>query len=154
MIRRIRPDTAPAAVLTVVIACLVSLPVCAGVWPPPDGFSVSERNVAPAAAFVGGTSTVRGFDEQRFAGEGALYGSGELRLRVYRPRVVVPASVGLFGFVDTGRVFMDGESPAGWHTATGGGVFFQPIRQPYIARLGAGHTAEATKLFLAFGLPY
>jgi len=106
------------------------------------------------AAFIGGTSTVRGWDENRFAGEGAVYGSAELRLRLVSPRVIVPIGVGVFGFADTGRVFLESESPGGWHTGLGGGLFFQPVQQQYIMRFGAGVSDEATKIFLAFGLPY
>ncbi len=36
------------------------------------------------AAFIGGRSTVRGFQEQRFAGDGSLYGNAELRLYLSR----------------------------------------------------------------------
>lgn len=106
------------------------------------------------AAFVGGTATVRGLPEQRFAGEAALFGSTELRLRVLRPRVIVPVAVGVFGFVDTGRVFLDSASPGGWHTARGGGLFLQPIQQPYIVRIGTGRTRDSSQFFMSFGLPY
>ncbi|MEM7416195.1 MAG: hypothetical protein AAF389_11900 [Gemmatimonadota bacterium] len=106
------------------------------------------------AAFLGGTGTLRGYDEHRFAGESSLWGSAEVRLRVAKPRVVVPVGLGLFGFTDTGRVFVDGESPGGWRTALGGGVFLHPIAQPYLFRIGVGSTDEATKVFVSVGLPY
>jgi hypothetical protein len=106
------------------------------------------------AAFIGGPSDVRGWDTHRFAGEGSIYGSAEVRLRVVSPRVIVPIGIGVFGFADTGRVFLESESPGGWHTGLGGGLFFQPVQQPYIVRFGAGTSEEATKVFLALGLPY
>ena len=31
--------------------------------------------------------------------------------------------VGILGFADAGRVYVDGESPGGWHTAMGGGFW-------------------------------
>jgi hypothetical protein len=106
------------------------------------------------AAFLGGVATVRGYDEQRFAGDVAVYASAEGRLRLLRPRVIVPVAIGVFGFVDTGRVYLDNDSPGGWHTGVGGGVYFQPIQQPFLVRIGAGQGEEATKVFLALGLPY
>jgi len=106
------------------------------------------------AAFLGGAATVRGYDEQRFAGDVAIYGSAEGRLRLLRPRVIVPVAVGVFGFVDTGRVYLDNDSPGGWHTGVGGGIYFQPIQQPLLVRIGAGKGEEATKVYLALGLPY
>jgi len=62
--------------------------------------------------------------------------------------------VGLFGFMDAGRVSVNGDSQGGWHTSAGGGLFLQPVGQPYVLRLGAGTSSEATKLFLGLGLPY
>ena len=106
------------------------------------------------AAFLGGTSTIRGWEEQRFGGDAAVFGSAELRLRVWRPRVVVPASFGVFGFADAGRVAVDGASPGGWHSSVGGGLWFQPVRQPYLVRAGVGVSDEATKLFVVLGLLY
>lgn len=106
------------------------------------------------AAFVGGNATVRGFDEQRFSGDAAVYGSGEARLRLLKPRVVVPLAVGAFGFVDGGRVFLDGESPEGWHTSAGAGLYLQPAQQAQLVRIGIGQSDEATKFFILFGLPY
>lgn len=106
------------------------------------------------AAFIGGTSTVRGYAQNRFAGEASLWGSGEIRLRVAKPRVVVPVAVGVFGFFDAGRVFVESESPGGWHTAPGGGLFLQPVAQPFLFRIGAGRSDESTRFFASFGLPY
>lgn len=106
------------------------------------------------AAFIGGGETVRGFSDQRFAGDASIYTSGELRLRLGRPKLVVPAHLGLFGFGDTGRVWVDEGSSGGWHTGLGGGLYLQPVGQPYMARLGAAFGEEATKLFVTVGLPY
>ncbi len=75
------------------------------------------------AAFVGGSTTVRGLRERRYIGDASLYGSAELRLRLTRVRIVLPATVGIFGLADGGRVFLEGESSDKWHTAVGGGLW-------------------------------
>jgi hypothetical protein len=106
------------------------------------------------AAFLGGAGSLNGWDVQRFAGDVAVSGGAELRLRLGRPRIVVPVSLGVFGFGDAGRVYLDGASPGGWHTSTGGGIWLQPVLQPYMIRAGIGVGAEATKLFVTLGLPY
>lgn len=106
------------------------------------------------AAFLGGTSTLRGWDEQRFAGDAAAFGGAELRLRLWRPRVIVPVNLGAFGFVDGGRVSIFGSSPGGWHTSVGGGIWFQPVQPSYMLRSGMAVSDEATKIFVALGLPY
>src|SRR4029077_11123589 len=71
------------------------------------------------AAFIGGMTTVRTLVLQRYAGDASLNGTAELRVPVARFPLVVPLDVGLFGFFDAGRVYLEGESPGGWHTATG-----------------------------------
>jgi hypothetical protein len=126
----------------------VSLAIRAG------GEQVWGRFPWSEAAFLGGGSTIRGWDDQRFAGDAALFLSSELRLRVGYARIVVPVGVGVLGFYDVGRVFLDGSSPGGWHSGVGGGIWLQPMGQRYILRGGAGGSDEATKVYLALGLPY
>lgn len=106
------------------------------------------------AAFLGGSASIRGWAENRFAGDASAFGSAELRLRVLRPRVVVPVGIGVFGFTDAGRVALEGSSPGGWHTSYGGGLFFQPVQQPYFVRAGFGVSDDATQIFVLLGLPY
>ena len=106
------------------------------------------------AAFLGGSSTLSAYDEQRFAGDAAAFGSAELRLTVWRPRVVVPSAIGVFGLVEAGRVYVDGDSPGGWTTGAGGGLYLHPVLQPYVLRLGVAAGAERTRAFLTLGLPY
>jgi hypothetical protein len=106
------------------------------------------------AAFLGGPGSLRGWDEQRFAGDAVLFAGAEARLRIGRPRVVVPLDTGVFGLADAGRVFIDNDSPGGWHTAFGGGLWFQPVLQPYLVRAGVGSSEASTKVFVTVGLPY
>ena len=147
-----------SAVLSPSVSSWISLALRAGgekVW-------VSERASAftpvdfpwSDAAFLGGSETIRGWADQRFAGDAAVFGSGELRLRLGNPRVVVPVETGIFGFADAGRVYLDGASPGGWHTSVGGGIWFKPIAQPYMLRAGAGVSDEGTKIYILLGLPY
>lgn len=75
------------------------------------------------AAFIGGRATLRSLDAQRYAGDASLYGTVELRLPVAKFAFVLPLDMGLFGIVDVGRVYVDGDSPGGWHTATGVGFW-------------------------------
>jgi hypothetical protein len=77
------------------------------------------------AAYVGGSETVRGFREQRYAGDAAAWGSAELRLFITRFGFVIPGRLGVLGLADAGRVWMNGDSPGGWHWSSGGGVWIQ-----------------------------
>ena len=75
------------------------------------------------AAFLGGGRSLRTFSRQRFAGDAALHGSAELRVPIAAFPLILPLNVGALGFVETGRVFVDGESPGGWHTGVAGGLW-------------------------------
>jgi outer membrane protein assembly factor BamA len=75
------------------------------------------------AAFIGGRSTLRSLDAERYAGDAAVYGSAELRVRVARFVLLLPVDAGVFGIVDAGRVYVNGDSPGGWHTSAGVGFW-------------------------------
>src|SRR5262249_29498054 len=72
----------------------------------------------------GGGSSVRGLAAQRYAGEGSLYGGADLYLPLLKAFLLVPGQIGLTGFYDIGRVFLDGETSDRWHHGAGGGIFF------------------------------
>ena len=106
------------------------------------------------AAFIGGASTVRTLVLQRYAGDASLYGTTELRIPVARFPLVVPFDVGLFGFLDAGRVWLGGESPGAWHTATGAGLWIgivEPSTGVSIAWTNtSGDTAVLIRALFAF----
>jgi hypothetical protein len=76
------------------------------------------------AAFLGGRGTIRAIDADRYAGDASLFGTTELRVPFGRVPFWVPLDIGALGFVDAGRVWVDTESPGGWHTIAGGGLWF------------------------------
>jgi hypothetical protein len=75
------------------------------------------------AASLGGSETFRTEEKQRYAGDASLYGSTELRIPVAKFPFILPLDVGLLGFADVGRVYLNGQSPGGWHSAAGGGFW-------------------------------
>ena len=80
------------------------------------------------AAFLGGRESVRTLRREAFAGDAALYGTAELRLPIARFPFILPLNTGIFGFADVGRVYVDGESPGGWHTGYGAGIWLGVLR--------------------------
>jgi hypothetical protein len=74
------------------------------------------------SAFVGGSHTVAGYHSNRFAGDASLYGGALVRLTAGAAPLALPAIWGVFGNFDLGRVYVDGDSPGGWHTGGGGGA--------------------------------
>jgi len=75
------------------------------------------------AAFVGGSSSLRTEERQRYAGDASLYGTSELRVPVAKFPLILPLDVGLIGFLDVAKVYVDGASPGGWHKGAGGGFW-------------------------------
>ncbi|MEA2765650.1 MAG: hypothetical protein QOK07_2054 [Gemmatimonadaceae bacterium] len=75
------------------------------------------------AAFLGGSETFRTEERQRYAGDASLYGSSELRIPVAKFPLILPLDVGLLGFADAARIYVNGQSPGGWHSAFGGGFW-------------------------------
>jgi hypothetical protein len=104
------------------------------------------------SAFVGGPMNLRGFAYQRFRGDAALYGSAELRQRLaYLNLGVARTHLGVFALADAGRVYLDGDSPGGWHTGVGGGLSFQTLAKTFSLAYARG---EQNGVYVAFGMPY
>jgi hypothetical protein len=80
------------------------------------------------AAFLGGRKSVRTLRRNEFAGDAMLYGSAELRIPLAEFPLILPLNIGVFGFADAGRVYMDGESPGGWHRGMGGGFWLGVLK--------------------------
>lgn len=106
------------------------------------------------AAYVGGGTTVRGFPEHRFAGDAALFGNAEVRVRLGRVYALLPTEVGVFGLADAGRVFRSGESSDTWHGAAGGGLWFAFLNRASTLTVAAARSAERTGIYVRAGFAF
>lgn len=106
------------------------------------------------AAFLGGANTVRGYPEQRFAGEASLYGNAEVRLRLGSFFVLLPGDIGVFGLADAGRVFVSGESSDRWHAAAGGGLWFAFLNRANTVTIAAARSPERTAVYVRAGFMF
>lgn len=96
------------------------------------------------SAFVGGSSTLPGYHSKRFAGDASLYGGAQLRLTVGTVFLALPAVWGVYGDLGAGRVYVDGESPGGWHSGGGGGVWLGFLDRRNTLSVGVESSTEGT----------
>lgn len=105
-------------------------------------------------AFLGGSSTVRGFRRERFVGDASLYGSMELRLPLGNTILILPGQFGVFGLADVGRVFFEGESSRKWHPSVGGGFFFSVLDLATTFSLAVATSEESTSVYFSTGFSF
>lgn len=110
----------------------------------------------PGLAGVGTTEggKVRGFRQHRYSGDGSLYGNAELRVPLFDFDFLMPLEFGLFGALDTGRVFFaaDPAEADRWHTGIGGGVWIGILERRSTLSLAIVRGEELTGLYLRAGL--
>jgi len=105
-------------------------------------------------ASIGGEGTTRYMDPQRYLGDASLYATTELRVPLAQFKFVVPLRMGVIGVAEAGRVYVGGNSPGGWHTRTGEGLWFgQGSASPIVTIMRTtepGHTGIGLGLGLNF----
>jgi Omp85 superfamily domain len=113
------------------------------------GATVSGTVPLQELVYVGGATTLRGYDEQRFAGRRGAFGNVELRLSVgWLPF----GDLGILGLADAGRVWVPGESSDRWHAAAGGGVWLAwQHRRTNIISITAARSPERTAIYVRAG---
>jgi hypothetical protein len=109
-----------------------------------------------SAAFIGGRGSLRGWDIQRFAGDTAVYANAEVRLLLGKFFFLLPGEWGIFGLADTGRVYVDGDSPGGWHNGFGGGAWFAFLDRGGTLSISAaeGDGDEGGAVYIAAGFGF
>ena len=105
------------------------------------------------AAWLGGGTSLRGYREQRFAGDSSLRLNSELRLALTEIVLVFPGELGILGLADVGRVFLEGEESHRWHAGFGGGVWGSWLRD-YTLSVSVARGASDTFWYLSVGLPF
>ncbi|WP_210521150.1 metallophosphoesterase family protein [Hymenobacter terricola] len=88
------------------------------------------------AATLGGLTNLRGYRRTRFAGTECAFNNLEARLELgHLTSYVLPATFGVLGFHDLGRVWLASESSTTWHRGYGGGLWVAPIPQVLLAAM-------------------
>ena len=81
----------------------------------------------------------------------SFIGGIELRVPIDTVEFIVNGELGVFGLADAARVWADGDSPGGWHTAFGGGLWFAAFDRAFSVAYARGARG---RLYLWQGLPF
>lgn len=100
------------------------------------------------AAYLGGPSSMQSYDGSRFAGDRSFTGAAEIRAHLFNFQLISRFGVGLIGFLEGGRVFLDNESSTLWHYGYGGGLAFSTIVPKNILAITAGISDELRVRYL------
>ena len=107
------------------------------------GENVSGNFPFQEAAYLGGADNLRGPDTNRFAGDASVFGNVELRHSLGEASAYVArAEYGVYGFVDVGRVFLDGEDEDDLHPSVGGGLSIAGLDRTFLVSLGIAISEE------------
>jgi len=86
------------------------------------------------ASKLGGLTNLRGYRRTRFHGETSFYHNFDLRWKLFTfTSYLFPASVGVIGFHDIGRIWVDGENSDKWHRGAGGGIWIAPLNMAVLS---------------------
>ena len=76
-------------------------------------------------ANLGANNGLRGYRNERFTGKSSFVQSTDLRLNLRKVKTsLLPFNIGIYGGLDYGRVWVDGEDFDKWNNSVGGGLFF------------------------------
>lgn len=106
------------------------------------------------AAFLGGASTLRGYNLNRFSGDASVTASAELRFALFKLKLLLPTQVGLFVFGDAGKVYLDGKAPSGWHANVGGGISLAPVSHEMTFSVSLATSPEGVFVNGGFGFSF
>jgi len=105
------------------------------------------------AAFAGGSSTLRGYEAGRFAGNAAVFFNNEVRVHLTTFPFIVPWQLGVVAIGDVGRVF-DPPSANVWHGSVGGGLWVAMPDRSIGGVITAVHSPEGTSVWLGTGFMF
>lgn len=116
------------------------------------GYSLGEYEFFQAQS-LGGKTNLRGYRRSRFSGDGVFYSNNELRIRLLNLKTYLfPASAGIVGFYDIGRVWYGPETSDKWHTGKGFGLWIAPLNR--LAIVGTMGFGEENLFALTFGFQF
>jgi hypothetical protein len=123
------------------------------VWGPYPWFESAA--ISGGGGGMGSEGGVRGYYDGRFRGDSSLYGNAELRVWIgHRKKAVLPLRWGLAPFVESGRVWYEGESSKRWHTGYGLGLMVQLIGTPMTLTGSMANGTDGIRFYVSGGYSF
>jgi hypothetical protein len=91
---------------------------------------------------------------ERFGGDASALGSAEARLFLFKYKFLFQTSFGILAGADAGRVWVDDNSPGGWHTSATGGIWFAPIFPTNVFSFTLASSPEGLRLTIGGGFAF
>lgn len=104
------------------------------------------------SVFLGGINSLKGFSRERFAGDAAILGQAEARLRIGRINLLIPGIFGISLFGGAGRVFLSGEDSNRWHNSYGGSAWITYLNRMFNVGITVAKSDEGFKFFFGTAL--
>jgi hypothetical protein len=109
----------------------------------------------PHAQYLSGTTNLRGYRKDRFAGRSMVYNNTELRIRLHQFKTYLfPGSWGILLFNDIGRVWASGEVSKHWHDGYGGGFWVSPVHRFVLTAAVARSEEQRIMPIIGFGFQF
>lgn len=103
------------------------------------------------AQYLGNEDNLRGFRRFRFAGKSKFYNQAELRLKLGDFKTYIfPGAIGIFGFLDAGRVWVENDTQEKMQTGYGGGLWISPLKRIMLT-VGYGMSNEDKLVTVVLG---
>ena len=105
---------------------------------------------------IGRANGLRGFQRNRFTGDGYFFYNTEIRIPLARVRSrLLPFAFGIRGFYDRGRIIQNDDGPNGFKSAYGGGVYLVPPSKRFTLSALLGWSEEESALIsVGFGTAF
>lgn len=117
-------------------------------------YTFPQANTLGGQTFSGTSGNLRGYLRDRFSGRSILFHNTEFRTKLFNIQsYYLPASMGILGFVDEGRVWVENEHSDQWHVGYGGGVWISPLERA-ILTAGYARSGEYDLITVSIGFTF
>lgn len=104
--------------------------------------------------FLGGQNNLLGYRQFRFAGQHYVYNNLEMRVKVAQlGGYILPGQIGIIGFYDIGKAWVNGYDSNTIHQGVGGGLYYFPA-QVLSIQLVAGNSKEGWYPYFTTGFRF